>query len=241
VAVTKQQALAIRKRLKTLMVETAADHAHWTYHAVRPAPVPPKPWYEGERVTGDCSKGCQYLCFWGDAPDPMGNDFGAFGNSTTIWLTLHEHISRADIDVGDIVVFGPDDHACMIFSLDDDPEVWNFGCPGQPVITTLSGEIAGHPGVEYWFCRLLPKTAPPSGEKLRHETGFYSWVAWKLGEGPWKGHKPSDKTVRPNLVDAVPAVPPEPRARQRRHVLVSAPRSVGRGRRPPGRRATQDP
>lgn len=203
-AATKQQALAIRKRLTTTMMETAADHAHWTYRAVRPAPVPPKPWHEGEKVVGDCSKGAQYVCNWSDAPDPMGNDWGAFGNSTTIWLNLHEHIGRADIDVGDIVVFGPDEHACMIFSLGPDPEVWNFGRQGQPVITRLSNEIAGHPGVEYWFCRLLPKTAPPSGGKLREQTGFYAWAAWKLGEGPWKDHKPGDPAVRPSVPKRIP-------------------------------------
>lgn len=201
--VTKKEALAIRKQIKALMAETAADHNRWTYEAVRPAPMPPKPWHPGMAVVGDCSKGCQYLAYWADAPDPMHNGFSSIGNSTTLWLNL-PHIDRDDIDVGDIVVFGPDHHACMIFSLDPDPEVWNFGTQGQPVITTLSREVAGHRGMDYWFCALLPKGVGPSPEKIRSSTGFYAWVAWKLGEGPWKPYGPADNAMRPAVPRRIP-------------------------------------
>lgn len=39
---------------------------------------------------------------------------------------------------------------------------------------------------------------------LRAKTGFYSWLAWRLGEQAWKGYGKTNPTVRPNVPRAVP-------------------------------------
>ena len=188
--------------LKSTMTATVIDHMNWTYAPVRPEPVPAT-WKKGQHVRADCSKGVQFIAKWGGAPDPMRSNWGMYGNSTTIWLNL-PHILRADLQIGDIVVWGPDVHACMIYSLAADPTVWNMGMQGQPAFKKLSQEIAGHPGVPYWFCQLRPEPPPTAEDELRAKTGFFSWVAWKLGEGPWKAHGPGDRKVRPDVPHRIP-------------------------------------
>lgn len=184
------------------MARTVADRANWTYAAVRPEPVPSS-WKKGQEVRADCSKGVQFLCKWAGMLDPMRENYGPYGNSTTIWLNL-KHISFSEQRVGDIVVFGPDKHACMIYEAGGDPTVWNMGEQGQPALKKLSQEIAGHPGVRYWLCQVAPPPKPSVKDELRAEKGFYAWVAWKLGEGQWKPYGPADPTVRPNVSRRIP-------------------------------------
>jgi len=188
-----------RQRLVELMQATLADeHAHrdWTYHAVRPMPVPAT-WKPGQRVAGDCSKGVQMLCRWGDAPDPMQNHWAADGNSQTIWLRLHHLTSPGQLEPGDIVVFGEDgaDHAAMVLQAGSDPELWSFGHQGAPNSYRLSYDRRPKT-----YCRLPVVDPPPTPQDLlRVRTGFYSWVAWKQGEGPWRRYGKANRKVRPNV------------------------------------------
>ena len=66
--------------------------------------------------------------------------------------------------------------------------------------------MAAHPGMEVTLCK-LPIVDPPMTpqDKLRAMTGFYSWVAWRLGEGPWKHYGELNKTVRPDVPKRISA------------------------------------
>lgn len=45
----------------------------------------------------------------------------------------------------------------------------------------------------------------PAIAKLKTSTGYWSWLAWKLGEGAWKAYKPAAPSVRPNVPARIPA------------------------------------
>lgn len=193
-----------RQRLVDLMNRTLQDEAFyhdWTYRAVRPMPVP-RSWTRGQKVVGDCSKGVQYLCRWAGAPDPMANGWSDWGNSQTIWITLAHVWAPEELEPGDIVVFGQDgqDHAAMVLLAGVDPLLWSFGRQGSPDTYRLSQDLRPKT-----YCKLPIADPPPTPqEKLRAMTGFYSWVAWKLGEGPWKKYGKANKTVRPNVPRRIP-------------------------------------
>jgi hypothetical protein len=193
-----------RQRLVEIMHKTLADEAargDWTYRAVRPCPVP-SAWQPGQHVTGDCSKGVQFLARWSSAPDPMQNGWGLDGNSQTIWLRLHHVATAAELEPGDIITFGRDgaDHAAMVLEAGADPLLWSFGHQGAPNTYRLSYDRRLKT-----YCRLPIVDPPPTPvEKLQAMTGFYSWVAWKLGEGPWKRYSPATPLVRPNVPRVIP-------------------------------------
>jgi hypothetical protein len=190
-----------RLKLQQLMVATIADRQHWFYDEVRPMPVPAA-WAKGQHVKGDCSKGVQYLCRWANAPDPMQNNWSPYGNSSTIWLALHHALAASVLQVGDIVTFGNNgnDHAAMVLEAGSDPLLWSFGHQGAPDSYRLSADTRPHQ-----LC-VLPIVAPPPTmqDKLRAATGYYAWVAWRLGEGPWKPWGPANKSVRPNVPKLIP-------------------------------------
>lgn len=188
-----------RAKLKTLMQETLADEAKnhdWTYHAVRPMYVPPS-WHVGERIVGDCSKGVQYLCRWAGCADPMGENYGPYGNSYTLWLHL-QHLEKAtDLQVGDIVTFGinGDEHAAMVIEAGADPLLWSFGHQGAPNAYRLSMDHRPH----QFLRNPLPKYIPTPQEKLKGKSGWFAWMAWYEGEGDWKPYGEQNKTVRPKV------------------------------------------
>ncbi len=195
-------ALTVRQKLAQTMKATLADehtYRDWTYAEVRPMPVPPA-WKPGQKVRGDCSKGCQYIAKWSNAPDPMQNGWSDYGNSQTIWSVLHPVATPAELEVGDLVTFGynGNKHAAMVLEAGTDPLLWSFGHQGAPDTYRLSQDLRPHQ------LRKLPVKPPPPTpqDKLRAMTGWFSWVAWKLGEGPWKSYGPANKTVR----SAVPKV-----------------------------------
>lgn len=186
------------------MRETVADeaaHHDWSYEAIRPLDMPAKPWHSGQIVTGDCSKGCQYLAWWAGAPDPMGLRFGPYGNSQT--MTLHlEHVDHpADLEVGDYVTFGPDgaDHAAAVLEKGVDPLLWSFGHQGAPNTYRLSYDRRER---HYLHNPAKPLLTP--AEKLRLKTGYWSWLQWRLGEGAWKHHGKADAKVRPTIPKRIP-------------------------------------
>lgn len=193
-----------RKALAGLMKATLADeqtHHTWTYLAVRPMSVPAS-WKAGQHVTGDCSKGVQYLCRWAGTKDPMGQSYGPYGNSYTLWVHLQHLSSPSELLVGDIVTFGynGDEHATMVLEPGPDPLLWSFGHQGAPDTYKLSEDRRPHQLLR----NPLPVYVPTKQDKLRAKTGYFSWVAWKLGEGDWKPFKRADKSVRPNVPRVIP-------------------------------------
>lgn len=194
----------IRNQLEALMKATLADevaHRDWTYEAIRPMPVPAT-WHPGQHVVGDCSKGVQYLCKWAGAPDPMHNNFGVYGNSQTLWLCLQHLDNPNQLQIGDIVTFGfhGDEHATMVLQPSDDPILWSFGHQGAPNTYHLSydrrpSQYLGIP---------LPAYIPTPIEKLKAMTGWFAWVAWRLGEGDWKPYGKTNTKVRPNVPVLIP-------------------------------------
>ncbi len=202
-----QPVVNVRANLGRLMKATLADqalHHDWTYHAVRPTPMPPRTWEPGMKVVGDCSKGVQFLGWWTPgAPDPMGNHWGVNGNSQTICIHLQDVVRASELLIGDIVTFGRDgaDHAAMVLERGDDPLLWSFGHQGAPNSYRLSADSR-----EHQLLRLpVAVYIPTPDDLLRQKIGWFSWVAWKLGEGDWAHHKPAAPTVRPNVPRVIPA------------------------------------
>lgn len=194
----------VRAALAKLMRATLADeaaHHDWTYAEVRPMPVPPS-WKPGQQVRGDCSKGVQFLSHWAGGPDPMGEGYGPYGNSQTIWLKLQHLDHPSELQVGDIVTFGPDgdQHAAMVLEAGADPLLWSFGHQGAPDTYRLSqdGRAA------QYLRNPVPKYVPTSADRLRARTGWFAWVAWRLAEGDWRHYVPSDPKVRPAVPKRIP-------------------------------------
>ncbi len=183
---------------KTMKATLAAEAAHhnWTYAEVRPLPMPPRKLSPAAAVLADCSKGVQYICWWTPgAPDPMGNGWSEYGNSQTIWSALHHLDTVEQLEIGDVVTFGVDGdaHAAMVLEAGPDPLLWSHGHQGAPDTYRLTADTRPHQ-----FLKLPLADPPPTAAELLHaKTGFYSWVAWKLGEGPWAPYGSSNPAVRP--------------------------------------------
>lgn len=196
---------SVRQRMLTLMRATLADeraHGDWTYWAMRPRPMPSRPWRPGDRIVGDCSKGAQFIAWWAEGPDPMGQGFGAYGNSQTMTAHLHHLDHPGELHVGDYVTFGydGDDHATVVMESGADPLLWSFGHQGAPDAYRLSYDRR-----QRYFLRNPASTAPPTPqEKLRAKTGYWPWLQWRLGEGAWKHYGKSDPKVRPNVPKRIP-------------------------------------
>jgi hypothetical protein len=193
-----------RQRLNDLIRATLADHEHWRYRAVRPQTIPSS-WKRGQHVDSDCSDGVRMLCRWAAVPDdPAGNHYGPFGNSSSIWAHLH-HVARAsELEVGDIVVMGSmgKDHAAMVKDAGHDPNMWSDGHQGAPNVYPLSFDDRVKT-----FCKLNIVDPPLTpADKLRAQTDFYAWVAWRLGEGPWRHYGPLNPHVRPNVAKVISPV-----------------------------------
>lgn len=199
------------------MTATVADEAqdhNADYVFARPMPVPTRTraYVPKLKWRADCSSGARDVCWWvPGAPDPFVNGWAPWGNSSTIWAHLHHEDDHSKAEVGDLFTFGHwtgEAHVSMLF--DDtslsNPPLWNFGRQGQPIISTLEIEMAAHPGMEVTLCK-LPIVDPPMTpqEKLRAMTGFYSWVAWTLGEGPWKHYGAKNRKVRPDVPSRISA------------------------------------
>ncbi len=196
-------AIDYRKALERLMDETAADHGNWTYRAVRPLKLGARPWRKGMKVVSDCSKGVQNLCWFARCPhDPMGRDWDEYGNSQTLWSNC-QHLDKAsELQVGDFVTFGRDgeEHAAMVRHTGVDPMLWSDGHQGAPNFYRLSYDRREH----QFLRNPIPKVTPTKAERCRARTGWFAWVAWRLGEGDWKTYGKSNRTVRPNVPKVIP-------------------------------------
>lgn len=194
----------LRDKLRDLMRKTLADETTWktwTYQAMRPMPVPDS-WQPRQKVQGDCSKGVQYLCKWAGAPDPMANNFAVWGNSQTLWSRLQHLDKPSELEVGDIVTFGRngDEHAAMVYEKGANPLLWSFGHQGAPNTYRLSEDSR-----EHQLLRLpVPTYVPTQRDKLKSKTGWFSWMAWREGEGDWRTYHKADPRVRPNVPKRIP-------------------------------------
>lgn len=193
-----------RNALKKLMTETVADeetHHDWTYRAVRPLYIPSS-WKPGQPVVGDCSWGVKLLCRWAGAPDPMGTGYSGYGNSQTLWSHLQHLAAPDELQIGDVVTFGfdGDKHAAMVYTPGVDPILWSFGHQGAPEFYRLS---ADHRPAQY-LRNPLPAYVPTPIERLREMTGWFAWVAWRLGEGDWRPYGKTNPVVRPNVPKVIP-------------------------------------
>lgn len=199
----------IRAKMHQLMIETLADESKfhdWTYRAVRPMYVPPH-WAPGQRVLGDCSKGCQYLTFWAQGPDPMGMNFGPYGNSATMCHHLQHLSDPRRLKTGDFITMGiaGSEHAtCVIIAdpIHGDPLLWSFGHQGTPNSYRRSQDRRP----QQFLLNPVPTYVPTHADILRSKTGYFSWVAWKLGEGDWYGYDAANSKVRPNVPKLIPTV-----------------------------------
>lgn len=206
---------AERVNLVALMERTVIDQAaqyNWHYRAVRPQEII-SDYTNGMRVEADCSDGCRDLCsVVGVKDDPAGTNYAPYGNSNSCWMHLH-HIDIKDMQPGDLFSFGwyaGEKHLCMAYKKTANGwTVWNMGRPGQPEFKTLLQEISGHAGMKLTCLRLNIKDPPATHEdELRAMTGFYAWVAWRLGEGSttWKPYGKANPKVRPNVPKVIPPV-----------------------------------
>jgi hypothetical protein len=188
------------KLMKATLADQAANH-DWTYAMVRPMPVP-HTWAKGQKVRGDCSKGVQYLNRWAGCQDPMGMNYGVYGNSYTLWVHLQDLDSVAELLAGDVITFGfdGDEHATMVLEPGADPLLWSFGHQGAPDTYRLSFDRRPHQLLR----NPLPHYVPTPQDKLRAKTGWFSWMAWALGEGDWKPYGKGNKAVRPNVPRLIP-------------------------------------
>lgn len=192
----------------TATIADEAAHHDWTYRAVRPCYVPAF-WEAGKDVWGDCSKGVQFLSKWDNLPDPMHQDYGPYGNSTTLWLEL-VHIDLSEVKIGDIVVFGVNgsEHAAMVKGIIRnaaghviDLRLWSFGHQGAPNAYLLSQD-----GRVYQCLRLRVHATHSKvpASVLRAKTGYGSWRQWRLGKGAWRGYGKRNRSVRPNVPHRIP-------------------------------------
>lgn len=215
-------AAAVRKKLKAQMQATLADnaaHHDWDYREIRPVYTPPRPWHPDEHVVGDCGKGVQFNCWWvPGCPDPMGMNFGPYGNSQTICFHLPHLSSIAELQVGDPVTSGRDgnQHAAQVLEAGPDPLMWSFGHRGAPNTYRLSWDRR-----EHQFLRLMhddPAAPPTEVEILRAKTTWFAWMAWQLGEGHWAHYGRRNPAVRPNVGKVIAVSHPGWLLRERRYL-----------------------
>lgn len=203
-----------RLRIQELIRKTCDDQARLhddVYGFFRPQAIPPA-YTAGMKLVLDCADYCRFIARAAVVTDdPAGTGYAPFGNSSSIYFHLH-HIDLADAQPGDIATFGywnGEKHACILLEKDPKTGQWrvgNFGRQGEPAVKWLADEQANHRGMTMTICRLNVADPPPTAEdKLRAKTGFYAWAAWRLGEGPWKPHKPLNRTVRPNVPTVISA------------------------------------
>lgn len=118
------------------------NHQAQTHYAeVRPIPLEAIKAHKFNST--DCSGliiGCYFAA---GAPDPSGSNYSGAGFTGSFLDHLHP-ITQAQLQVGDIVVFGPGTgaHASMVIEAGDDPTMSSNGFDGGPIPVSLSAEIA---------------------------------------------------------------------------------------------------
>lgn len=93
----------------------------------------------------DCSAFATLCYAWAGAPDPNGLDYNGTGYTGTLLLNL-ERINQADLQPGDLVVFGPrgGDHVVIVIEAGADPLTVSHGQEKGPIKVRLSVEARAH-------------------------------------------------------------------------------------------------
>lgn len=93
----------------------------------------------------DCSAFVTFCYSWAGAPDPNGRGYDGTGYTGTL-LDHLEHISKDELQPGDLVVFGPypGDHVVIVVDDAADPLTVSHGQEKGPILIRLSREVAAH-------------------------------------------------------------------------------------------------
>lgn len=160
---TQASITQIRKNMVSNCQWGVAHHDQIHYAEIRPYPrIPPRTL----PFTTDCSGFGTMMASWSGAADPNGFGFNGYGNTDTM-LAHSPHISRAETQPGDYVVFGvnPSVHVVVLVQSaagGDGALCVSHGQEGDPVQVALSVEIAAHPGDTLTFLQLeAGGSAPP--------------------------------------------------------------------------------
>jgi hypothetical protein len=176
------------------MDATVANQPNWHYVEKRPLSFPSLQEAEHGVVFADCSFDVIILCKLAGLPDPSGNGYSGYGNSTSLFFHL-EHITAAEAKIGDAVVFGPegDQHAAMIRRLVKDKVLCSHGSEDGPKFVALSVEAAGHePPVTFLRVVPLDPTKPPPKPpkepawfvNASNAQPMWAWFAWRDHDAP---------------------------------------------------------
>lgn len=194
---------AKRMKLAELMDATVKNRWNWHYALIRP---------EGQGVTeqqaksgyvvADCSAGCGILCYLAGVPNCLqSGKFNGYGNTGTSYKYLKARgfkVAKAsELQVGDVIIYGPEyatHHMVMVRQPGSDPLLWSNGWENAPEFIHHS-VMARHQPSPSSFFRVMPKDPV---EKPKPVDTFWDWLAWYLGEGPYKNHK-RDPKKRPNV------------------------------------------
>lgn len=186
-----------RAQLAALMDASVHNAANWHYGFYRPETSN----YTADqlahgRTSLDCSMGFITLCRVVGLPDPSGNNFDAYGNSSDIWSHLPHVATAAELDIGDAVIFGVNGshHISAVRIPGPDPLLWSNGSEAAPAFYRLSQERVWQP-TPVTFAMI---SAPPSVPPHPPVDPFWEWLRWNLGEGEFHGHK-QDPHLRPAL------------------------------------------
>ncbi len=145
-----------------------AHHDQIYYAEIRPMPIGDPP--HTLPFTTDCSGFATLMAKWSGAADPNGSGYNGYGNTNTM-LEHSPHISRAETQPGDMLVFGLDPNSVHVVVLvqsaagGDSALCVSHGQPGDPIEVELSVEIAAHSGEALTFLQLRAAgtPAPPPG------------------------------------------------------------------------------
>jgi peptidoglycan hydrolase-like protein with peptidoglycan-binding domain len=158
---TQARAQASITQVRQAMVsncEWAVAHHDQIYYAEsRPIQIGDPP--RTLPFTTDCSGFVTLMAKWSGAADPNGFGFNGYGNTNTM-LEHSPHISQAESQPGDLLVFGLDPDSVHVVALiqsaadGNDALCVSHGRPGDPITVALSVEIAAHSGEALTFLQL---------------------------------------------------------------------------------------
>ena len=153
-----------RDDLAALANSCVLNHVHFTYAEVRPMQLSRTwPW------KGDCSTFVTW-CYWMEnLPDPNKLGYDGSGNTQTLYAQ-GQHISLADVQPGDVVVYAADQplsnqHTAIIVQGGSDPLTVSMGQQGDPSFVHVSQD-----GRKPFYVRFLPadpvKPTPPQNTSV---------------------------------------------------------------------------
>jgi hypothetical protein len=97
-------------------------------------------------VSMDCSESSTLIARLAGAPDPNGLGYNGSGYTGTL-LEHCRRVKKADLLVGDLVVFGggTGHHVCVVYGAGDDPWLFSHGQERGPIKIRLSEEAKYQP------------------------------------------------------------------------------------------------